>query len=303
MLRTLRWIALSALLSVGLAAPTRAQDGEVDEFDTSWFGARLGIFYRPEMDLKAEVSGEGTQSGSLFGLLGTSIDIQDDLGVTETVESEYMFQNGILEGEVFFDTRWSSISLWGIAPYEYKGKTSLTRTINFGGAQFSASTPVESRFRQYHVGLDVKINIINNEYVRLSPIVAARILAIDWEVRAPAAGLVGDTSDIDTPLKYDDAALIPYPEVGLEVRAGLREWIEADLKVTGSVFTYSGVEGSTLTLDVGVTGYPIPFVGVRVGGRYMEFDIQSEDDDDADDSFDLDLEYLGATISVIVRFG
>lgn len=299
----LRWIALAALLSVTLAAPVRAQDDEADEFDTSWFGARIGIFYRPEMDLKAEVSGSGTQGNTLFGLLGTSLDIQDDLGVTETVESEYMFQNGILEGELFFDTRWASISLWGIAPYEYKGDTALTRTINFGGAQFSASTPVESRFRQYHVGLDVKINVINNRYLRLSPIVAARFLAIDWEVRAPQAGLVGDTSDIDTPLKYDDAALIPYPELGLEVRAGLRDWIEADLKVTGSVFTYGSLEGGTITLDVGVTAYPIPFVGVRVGGRYMEFDIQSKDDDDPDDSFDLDLEYLGATLSLIVRFG
>lgn len=303
MLRMLRWIALAALLSVTLAAPVRAQDDEADEFDTSWFGARIGIFYRPEMDLKAEVSGSGTQGNTLFGLLGTSLDIQDDLGVTETVESEYMFQNGILEGELFFDTRWASISLWGIAPYEYKGDTALTRTINFGGAQFSASTPVESRFRQYHVGLDVKINVINNRYLRLSPIVAARFLAIDWEVRAPQAGLVGDTSDIDTPLKYDDAALIPYPELGLEVRAGLRDWIEADLKVTGSVFTYGSLEGGTITLDVGVTAYPIPFVGVRVGGRYMEFDIQSKDDDDPDDSFDLDLEYLGATLSLIVRFG
>lgn len=302
MLRTLRWVALIALLSVTLAAPARAEDAD-DDFDTSWFGARLGIFYRPEMNLKAEVAGAGTQPNTLFGLLGTSLDIKDDLGVTESVESEYMFNNGILEGEFFFDTRFASISLWGIAPYEYKGDTVLTRTINFGGAQFSASTPVESRFRQYHVGLDVKINIINNKYLRLSPIVAARILAVDWEVRAPAAGLVGDTSDIDTPLKYADAALVPYPELGLEVRAGLREWIEADLKVTGSVFTYGTLEGGTITLDVGVTGYPIPFLGVRLGARYMSFDIQSSDDDDPDDSFDLDLEYLGATLSVIVRFG
>lgn len=300
--RSLRRVALAALLMATFAAPALAQD-EADEFDTSWFGARLGIFYRPEMDLKAEVSGTGTQANALFGLLGTSLDIQDDLGVTETVTSDYMFQDGILEAEVFFDTRFASVSVWGIAPYEYKGEASLTRTINFGGAQFSASTPVESRFRQYHVGLDVKINILNNEYVRLSPVVALRVLGIDWEVKATQLGLKGDTSDIDTPLQYDDAALIPYPELGLEVRLGLRQWIEGDLKVTGSYFTYNGMEGSTVTIDVGVTGYPIPFLGVRLGARYMEFDIGSKDDDDPDDSFDLDLNYLGATLSLIVRFG
>lgn len=302
--------ALVAVLAGGFAAPARAQDDEDvsdddDDFDTTWFGARIGLFYRPQMDLKAEVAGTPDVGGfgSLIGLLGTSVDIERDLGVTETVESEYMFNNGILEGEVFFDTRFASISVWGIAPYEYKGDTTLTRTINFGGQSFSASTQVESRFRQYHAGVDVKINIINNKFVRLSPVIGARLIGIDWEVKELTTGLKGDTSDIDTPLKYDDAAIIPYPEVGLEVRAGLREWIEADAKLTGSVFTYDNMEGSTLTLDVGVTGYPIPFVGVRLGARYMEFDIKSADDDDPDDSFDLDLNYLGATLSLIVRFG
>lgn len=310
--RTMVPLALAAVFAACFAAPARAQDDDVsdddddDDFDTTWFGARLGIFYRPTMDLRANVSGNpaGTgPGGTLLGLLGTSIDIERDLGVTETVESEYMFNNGILEGEVFVDTRFASISLWGIAPYEYRGDTNLTRTINFGGQSFTASTPVESKFRQYHVGLDVKINIINNRYVRLSPVVGVRLLGIDWEVRELTTGIKGDTSDIDTPLKYDDAALIPYPELGLEVRAGLRQWIEADAKLTGSFFTYDNMEGSTLTLDVGVTAYPIPFLGVRLGGRYMEFDIKSADDDDPDDSFDLDLEYLGATLSVIVRFG
>jgi hypothetical protein len=303
-------LALAAVFGGCFAAPARAQDDDEvdaddDDFDTTWFGARLGLFYRPSMNLQAQVSGDpgGTGLGSFFGLLGTSIDIERDLGVTETVESEYMFNNGILEGEVFFDTRFASISVWGIAPYEYRGDTTITRTINFGGQQFSASTPVESKFRQYHAGLDIKINIINNKFVRLSPVVGVRLLGIDWEVRELTTGRKGDTSDIDTPLKYDDAAIIPYPEVGLEVRAGLREWIEADAKLTGSVFTYDNMEGGTLTLDVGVTAYPIPFLGVRVGGRYMEFDIKSADDDDPDDSFDLDLEYLGATLSVIVRFG
>jgi len=304
-------LALAAVFAGCFAAPARAQDDEVDaddddDFDTSWFGARVGLYYRPQMNLRAQVSGQPEVpgfGGQLVGLLGTSIDIERDLGVTETVESEYMFNNGIVEGEVFVDTRWASISLWGIMPYEYRGKTNMTRTVNFGGQQFTASTPVESKFRQYHVGLDVKINIINNKFVRLSPVVGVRLLGIDWEVRDLTTGLKGDTSDIDTPLKYDEAAIIPYPEVGLEVRAGLRKWIEADAKLTGSYFTYDNIEGSTLTLDVGVTGYPIPYLGVRVGGRYMEFDVQSVDDDDPDDSFDLDLEYLGATLSIIVRFG
>lgn len=298
MLRSPRRVIIGlALLASLAAAPARAD--EADDFDTSWIGARLGIFYRPEMNLRAKVA--GTTPASPLGLLGSSLDIRDDLGVRQTVQSDYMFQNGILEGELFFDTRWSSVSLWAVAPYEYEGKATLSRTINFGGAQFTASTPVESRFRQFHVGIDFKINIINNRWVRLSPVVAARVLAVDWEVKT--LGLKGDTSDIKTPLKYDDAALIPYPELGFEVRAGLRKWFEVDLKVTGSYFTYDQIQGSTISIDFGVTAYPIPFLGVRLGGRYLEYDIRSKDRRDAKDSFDLDLEYLGATLSIIVRFG
>lgn len=303
----IRWLALALVAMFALTGVAYAEDEDGgDDFDTSWFGARIGIFYRPEMDLKVEVSGTPDLPGvpgALVGLLGTSVDIQDDLGVTETVSSEYMFQDGIVEAELFFDTRWASVALWGIMPYEYTGQTALTRTINFGGQQFSATTQVESKFRQYHGGIDVKINILNNEFVRLSPVVGVRVIGIDWHVRDLTTGLKGDTSDIATPLQYDDAAIIPYPELGAEVRVGLRQWIEADLKLTGSVFSYDAVEGGTITVDAGVTGYPIPFVGVRVGVRYMEFDIHSKDDDDADDSWDMDLEYLGATISLIVRFG
>src|SRR5690606_42134406 len=63
--------------------------------------------------------------------------------------------------------------------------------------------------------------------------------------------------------------------------------------------SYPTRRSSDLTIDLGVTVYPIPFLGVRVGGRYLEYDIRSKDSDDPKDSFDLDLEYLGATLSII----
>jgi hypothetical protein len=308
--RTLAPLVLTLALGAIVAPPARADDddaGDVDDddddFDTSWFGARLGVFYRPTMDMELSISGRSRTAQAFTALLGTRVDIKDDLGVTETVDSEYMFEDGIVEGEVFFDTRFASVSVWGILPYEYRGDVVLTRTINFGGQQFSASTPVESKFRQYHAGIDIKINLINNQFVRLSPIIGVRLLGADWEVQATQLNIKGDTSDIDTPLKYDDAAILPYPEVGAEVRAGLRKWIEVDLKITGSYVAYFGMEGSTLTAEAGVTGYPIPFVGVRLGLRLMQIDLESTDQDDAQDSFDMDLEYFGPTLSVIVRFG
>jgi hypothetical protein len=307
-----RVLACAALvLAPALVHPTiaRADDEPAPEssgvlgreFSPSWFGARIGLYYRPEIHMNVQVSGKSAQAQAINGLLGTRIDIEKDLGVTQTVTSDYAFDDGILEGELFFDTRFVSVSFWGIAPYEYSGSTTLTRTVNFGGVQFSASTPVTSRFRQYHLGVDVKLNLLNNQFVRLSPIVSVRALAIDWEVKG--AGFTGDTSSIDTPLDFADAKVLPYPEVGAEVRVGLRQWLELDARLTGSLIDYFGYRGETLTAEGGVTVYPLPIVGVRVGLRYMSYNIKSNDPNNAKDSYNFDLKYLGATVSLIVRFG
>lgn len=296
---------LPALLVATLAllcAPAPASADDEDDFNTTWFGARVGVWYRPSIDMKVQVSGTSATALGFTGLLGSRIDIQDDLGVRENATSEYSFRQGILEAEAFVDTRWASVSAWAIPPYEYRGETVVQRTVSFGGAQFSASTPVESKFRQFHWGVDLRINLINNEYIRLSPVIAARVLAVDWEMRAPQLNLKGDTSDVDSPLKYDDAAIIPYPEVGLEARLGLRRWFEVDVKLTGMALGYFGVEGSTFAFEAGVTAYPIPYLGVRLGMRYFDFQIESKSSD-AREQFDFDTQFLGANISLIVRFG
>lgn len=303
-MRSRRALALAALALLLAPAPALAEDkdDDDDEFDTSYIGARLEYWYRPAMDMQVSVSGQAFSQLSPLGLTGTPLDIQDDLGVTETVTSDYMYQNGIFAGEVFIDTRWLSVSAQVTPPFEYKGETTLTRTITFGGQQFQVSTPVESKFRQALAAIEVKINVLNNEYVRLSPLVALHAIGVDWEIKAPQFGLSGDTSDIDTPLKWDDMSIVPYPELGAEVRLGLRKWVEVDLKGSGSYINYYGVQGKSISLDAGVTAYPIEWVGLRLGARYTKIDLESTSDD-SDESYDFDVEFLGATLSVVVRFG
>lgn len=216
-----------------------------------------------------------------------------------------MFNNAILEGEVFMDSRWVSLSLWGIAPFEYRGDAPITRSFNFGGQTFSATLDSESRFRQWFAGLDLKFNILNNKIIALSPILGLRAFAIDWEIKGkiPATGQVvaqGDTSDIDSPLKIGDDQLIPYPVLGAEIKVGIRRWVEADLKVVGLYVSYGEVEGGSVQADAGLTFWPIPYLGLRVGGRYATFQFETKSQDKKD-SFDFDLDYLGANISLIVR--
>lgn len=298
------WLLLAAPVGLALTPATAcADDDDDDEFETGWIGARAGIWYRPEIDMRMRVNGRllGVPGPVQNFLNGTRIDIERDLDVKETAESDYMFQNGVLEAEFFVDTEWVSLSIWGVAPFRYEGRTVLRRTIRFGDVEFTAAQPVESKFEQWFAQAEIKVNLLNNEVIRLSPIVGIGNISIDWEIRATGTGLVGDTSDIDSPLQAGDDQLVPYPIVGAEVRAGIRQWLEGDLKLTGIFVAYSGIEGGTFTLDAGVTAYPISLIGVRAGLRYVVFDFRSRDENDRD-SFDFDLEYFGFTFTVLVRF-
>ena len=317
-MRAPRWLGLALLLSLfgpavlappSLAPRASAQDdegdeGDDDEFDTSWIGVRLGFWYRPTIDMDVQVSGLGP-SNPLTGLLGTDFNLQRDLGVRENPRSEYSVDfdhQAIPELELFVETEWVSLFVLWIPPFEYQGRSNLTRTVSFGGQSFSATTQVESKFRHMFLGADVEFNIFNNGLFRLSPLIGARALIVDYEVRDLTTGVKGDTSDIDSPLHFEEWEVFPYPEVGIDFRIGAREWIEAGIKLAGSLIDYYGVEGGTFRAEATVTAYPIPFLGIQVGARHLLYDIKSKDED-GDRQFDFDLEFIGFTASLIVRFG
>src|SRR5688572_4840056 len=99
-----RRVSLAAVLGtalVGLPAAASAQDEEPREmprekvadekpesssssdssFSTTWFGARLGFWYQPELDLKMKIG--GVPSFAVVNQLfpNTKIDVRDDLSV------------------------------------------------------------------------------------------------------------------------------------------------------------------------------------------------------------------------------
>lgn len=316
------WLALLGAGAVTLApAPAYADEDEGDD-DDGWssthLNLRLGIWYRPEMIMNMQVNGLPTVNlpggGGItpgITLPGTELNLQRDLGVDENAQSDYMFQNGILEAEVSFDTRFLSVGVWGIFPYFYEGESTTGFNFNFAGQAFSGNVFTRSRFEQWHAGLDIKINILDNEFIRISPIAAARVLAVDWEITQGLAvggntlSVRADTSDIDGLLKIDDDQVLPYVEVGGEIRVGYRHYIEADLKLTGLYVSYDGYRAQTLQFDAGVTGYlPIAIVdiGVRLGYRFGSYDFKSSEDPSEDDYFDFDLEFSGWNLSVVARF-
>ena len=326
MMRPSLWLWL-ALLVGGLAplAPTPAYaDEESSDEDDDWssthLNARIGFWYRPQMQMNFQfngfpslggLGGLGGGGGGGVSLPGTDLNLQRDLGVDENAQSDYMYNNSILEAEFSFDTRFLSVGVWGIAPYHYEGETQSQLSFNFAGVGFTANTYTRSRFRQWHSGLDIKINILDNQFIRVSPVAAARILAIDWEIEQGAAvggfgGVIrADTSDIGGVLSVGDDLLLPYVEVGGEVRVGYRKFIEADLKLTGLYVTYGSYRAQTIQFEAGVTGYlPVKIVdiGVRLGYRFAKYDFRSTKENTDPDFFDLDLQFSGFNLSAVVRF-
>ncbi len=314
-MRIARTVAgLAVLASLLAARPALAQDGEKeapksdkesqksdkdtsDEFKPTWFGLRAEIWYQPTMSAQANVGFQG-QSFHL--------DAHDDLGVlVDTPKPRYLdFSPGPLALEAFVDTRWLSVSIWWITPFEYHGTRIVTQTFTFFGQTFQTQTPTETDLAQSILGIDIKANLLNNRWVRLSPVVAARCLAIDWTVKGTVAGqgFEGSTEDAQLPASFGRYKLIPYPEVGAEVRAGYRDYVEADLKLTGLYFEYSGYRGTTALLEGGVTGY-LPIltnVGLRIGYRYYYVSARVPNTDRQ--PFDFHLRIYGVTISAILRF-
>ncbi len=278
-------------------------DDDDDDFDTSWFGVRVGAWYRPSFNMDAQISGNAL--GGLSGLLGNTIDVERELGLTENPKSDYLVDfdgEAVLELEAFFHTSLIDLSVWWIAPFEYTGSTTVTRDFNFGGVTFTASDDVESRFRQWFVGTDLAINVFNNRYFRVSPLVSIRAIGIDWEVKDSLGAVSGDTSDIASPLEYEGYQVFPHPEVGVHLAVGYRDYFDVSLKLAGSIINYFDIEGSSLRVEAAATFYPIPYLGLQVGARSLQWHLESASDD-PDEQFDIDMDFIGWTAAIIIRLG
>jgi hypothetical protein len=299
-------IVLAALASVTLLAPAaRAGDDDKDEpFETTWFGATLEAWLAPTLSLHGRVGGSQSVGGNIpFSVAENSELSAQDLGVdTSHSDPVYLgYTGGPLVLGTFVDTRWVSLSAFWITPFQYKGSTVLSESISYAGATFTVGEPISTTLAQSIAGFDIRVNILNNRFVRVSPVLALRALAIDWGVKSPLGKV--DSEEIDFPLAMGNYEIFPYPELGAEVRAGYRDFIEADVKLTGLYIDYLGVTARTLLLEAGVTGY-LPFfnyVGLRIGYRYYFFDARTNDQS-SDKQYSADLRLSGATITAIVRF-
>lgn len=300
----LGWLLLALCLPPGGAAlaeeKKKSSKDDESEFNPAWSGIRLGAWYRPEFKMRVQANASDPNSPS-SALLGTPrLDVEEVFEFDERVKSEWMFRPAILDAELLIENRWISVSFWTLAPSYYENRVQLTQDVDFAGESFATGTWVKTVFKQWQFGLELRVNIFNDEVLKLSPVLGLRFFGFDWEIHGENAKAI--TEHLKTHSKLGDDRLLPYADLGLEFRGGLREYVEFDARCTGSMGSFLGYEAFIIDVQAGLSVWIYDIVGIRVGYRFYKIDAKSKHSERRN-SFNFNLEFHGPNIAIMFKFG
>lgn len=211
---------------------------------------------------------------SANGLTGTSVDIDDDLGIDD---GDDFFGEAALQ---LGDFRLFAAYL----PIDLSGDNVLTRDINFNGETFSAGSHVKSDLDIdiYEAGLAWFLVNLDDAPVRIQfgPEVAVKYVDASVKLHDSTSGL-----------SESESFGVPVPTVGARARVAVADY----LGVVGRVGYMEYDSNSFLDVDVQVEFSPLPMVGLFGGYRYLDIDV-----DDSD--LLIDATFSGPYVGALVRF-
>lgn len=201
---------------------------------------------------------DGTVKSSEGGLGGTEIDFTDDLGM----EDENYFRGRITLEFGNHRLRLSNES------FGWDGQSTLTRTVNFMGKSYTASSAITSKLEIDYQRLSYDYALFNTLGNRVGFIMEIKHFDVEARLQAPALGF-------DEKESFDGY----LPTIGVSVKAGLPVMLSFEAEVTGigisDAYLYDG--------EVMVNFTPFPFI--TLSGGYRQFEIHAEDGED--DEFNL----------------
>lgn len=222
----------------------------------------------------AKLTPKGEFEVSDAGLVGTSIDFDDDLGFDDS--EEVSLEVGLQLGAFRLFAAY--------LPVSFSGNGTLTKSINFSGETFTVGSQVSSDVKLdiYEAGLAWYLVNIDDAPVRvqLGPEIAVKYVDADIKMQA-------DLLDLDESEKIG----APIPTIGLRGRVAMADF----LGIAGRVGYLAYDDNSFLDVDAQVELSPLPLVGIFAGYRYLDVDVD-EDDVVIDASFD------GPYVGALVRF-
>lgn len=250
-----RTLFLLSLFTVILATPAFADET---------FSLKIGY---------ASLEADGTFAGNNGGI-GTTIDLDSDLNFdkSDDVYAEAALQLGRI--------RFSAAYL----PLDFSGAGAFTRDITFGGQTFPAGTNVSSDVEADIVDIGVAFHLLDFDdgpaRLQIGPELSVKIADVDMTIRDTASNTVENVS-----------ATVPVPTIGARGRIAFSDYAG----VVGRIGYFEISGNSFLDADVQLEFSPLPLVGIFVGYRYLDVDVDESD-------VVLDSTFSGPYGGVLARF-
>jgi hypothetical protein len=236
-------------------------------------GARVREWY-------ASLHGELSASTSSLG--GTSIDVAHDLGLDKSEWSTEIQVYGHIPFVGKLYAGWWSI--------DRKADETLSRTIDFAGQTFTASTQISS---------EVKLDVGYLTYEWDFPTIPLGVGKLEIGLEVGARVLRGWGSIETAGGSGSDSGIIGTPVLGGHVALQLTQFVRADVELVGLEVNVGGHRASYLEGYGEIVAEPVRWVFAGVGYKYVALGVR---DHTGGAVFNADVHLNGIYLTAGVRF-
>jgi len=188
-------------------------------------------------------------------LVGTEIDLIDDLGVEDS--------KAFTEGRIALKMGKHNLR-YSYAKLSWKGDKALSRTINFGGETYAATTQVNSTLDIGYHRLGYEYDLFDTLSNKIGLIFDIKYLDLNVNIKAAVGGTDKTLS-----------SQIPIPTIGAIVKINMPALFSVTAEATGITL---GSTGYLYDAEAMVSFHPLPFVNLSGGYRMFVMDFEYDND-------------------------
>ncbi|MCP4649805.1 MAG: hypothetical protein GY853_06975 [PVC group bacterium] len=227
-------------------------------------------YWMPSVD--AEVK------SSELGLLGSKININDDLGIddSETIPSLKASVDLPLFPEVI-------VSYFTI---DGSGSKNITKALSFKGINYTAATNVTSSYDITHFEGLLAWSFLNQDFTKLGVVLGVKYFEVETSLKDNTTGIT----------KKEDVAG-PVPVVGIIGAVGLPGNVKLETLARGVVLEVGDVDAALFDVDLGLHYDFNKFFRASLGYRYFSIDAEDSKENDT-----VDVKFTGPYIGLTGSF-
>ncbi|MFH2138890.1 MAG: hypothetical protein ABII88_10320 [Candidatus Omnitrophota bacterium] len=215
---------------------------------------------------------------SELGLLGSQIDIIDDLGIddSETIPA----LKASLDLPLFPEIIVSYFAIDG------DGKKNITKTLSYKGVSYAASTNVTASYEITHYEGLLAWSFLNQDFGKLGVVLGVKYFEVETSLKDNTTGIT----------KTEDVAG-PVPVVGIIGGIGLPGKFRFEALARGLVLEVGDVDAALFDIDAGLHYDFNKFFRASAGYRYFAIDAEDTKENDT-----VDIKFTGPYIGITGSF-